>query len=401
MSIDMTRNFIRLLTHFRRHDLEAFADEHERLFAEAQKTKNHGPVTSHYYSVMSKVIDEYFNGNFHFVPPLKENQTLEEALHSLHLRIGDELHLAPGIHCLDVGCGIGTVQIGNSNFEAAGIQNECKLVEADCKKMPFEDNTFDCAYAIYSLKKVVSALEYACGMPPLHWRSEMIEKSTTAGLELIGSADLSKETGRPFHYSFSHSPSFMWMVNSNALARLIKIGSPTALADKQLYDSIQNVLKQDSQRAVFIPAGAFWGSNDVKKMADLGTLRAMTITMIKHPSSFKVRGALVDLCEQALKENQPIVIFEGPVRLLCPLAPNNVNTMAGAAIAAHNLGFDHTLKEWHIVEYELKGENGFCIKLRRENPAKPGAVTGDSTYFAFLSSVIGELNKMFIDNQLL
>ncbi|KAI6214544.1 Methyltransferase [Aphelenchoides besseyi] len=437
MSIDMTRNFIRLLTHFRRHDLEAFADEHERLFAEAQKTKNHGPVTSHYYSVMSKVIDEYFNGNFHFVPPLKENQTLEEALHSLHLRIGDELHLAPGIHCLDVGCGIGTVQIGNSNFEAAGIQNECKLVEADCNKMPFEDNTFDCAYAIYSLKKVVSALEYACGMPPLHWRSEMIEKSMGAGLELIGSADLSKETGRPFHYSFSHSPSFMWMVNSNALARLIKrvwnrtedehekvlplsdlvpeklqdIDLVIEVAHPQVVENyaalilkhadLFNVLKQDSQRAVFIPAGAFWGSNDVKKMADLGTLRAMTITMIKHPSSFKVRGALVDLCEQALKENQPIVIFEGPVRLLCPLAPNNVNTMAGAAIAAHNLGFDHTLKEWHIVEYELKGENGFCIKLRRENPAKPGAVTGDSTYFAFLSSVIGELNKMFIDNQLL
>ncbi|KAI6200892.1 Methyltransferase [Aphelenchoides besseyi] len=490
--------------------IEAFADEHERLFVEAQKTKNHGPVTSHYYSVMSKVIDEYFNGNFHFVPPLKENQTLEEALHSLHLRIGDELHLAPGTHCLDVGCGIGTVQIGNSNFKAAGTQNECKLVEADCKKMPFEDNTFDCAYAIYSLKyfidllpvltevarvlkpggrfviydlvktdqfdanskehsKVVSALEYACGMPPLHWRSEMIEKSAAVGLELIGSADLSKETGRPFHYSFSHSSSFMWMVNSNALARLIKIGqaiklmpkgfhrfnktflagtvsnivragemgvvsgaeilrvwnrtedehekvlplsdllpeklqdvdlvievahpqvvenyaalilkhadlfigSPTALADKQLYDSIQTVLREHSRRAVFIPAGAFWGSNDVKKMADLGTLRAMTITMIKHPSSFKVRGALVDLCEQALKENQPIVIFEGPVRLLCPLAPNN---------------------------YELKGENGFCIKLRRENPAKPGAVTGDSTYFAFLSSVIGELNRTFADNQLL
>lgn len=31
---------------------------------------------------------------------------------------------------------------------------------------------------------------------------------------------------------------------------------------------------------------------------------------------------------------------EGPVRELCPLAPNNVNTMAAAAIAAHNLGFD-------------------------------------------------------------
>ncbi len=32
--------------------------------------------------------------------------------------------------------------------------------------------------------------------------------------------------------------------------------------------------------------------------------------------------------------------LSGSVRGLCPLAPNNVNTMACAAIAAHNLGFD-------------------------------------------------------------
>ena len=30
----------------------------------------------------------------------------------------------------------------------------------------------------------------------------------------------------------------------------------------------------------------------------------------------------------------------GCIRDLCPLAPNNVNTMAAAALAAHNLGFD-------------------------------------------------------------
>ena len=33
-------------------------------------------------------------------------------------------------------------------------------------------------------------------------------------------------------------------------------------------------------------------------------------------------------------------IITGPVRGLCPLAPNNVNTMAAAALAAQNLGFD-------------------------------------------------------------
>ena len=33
-------------------------------------------------------------------------------------------------------------------------------------------------------------------------------------------------------------------------------------------------------------------------------------------------------------------VFSGPIRELCSLAPNNVNTMAAAALAAHNLGFD-------------------------------------------------------------
>jgi predicted dinucleotide-utilizing enzyme len=32
----------------------------------------------------------------------------------------------------------------------------------------------------------------------------------------------------------------------------------------------------------------------------------------------------------------------GTVRELCPLAPNNVNTMATGALAAHTLGFDGT-----------------------------------------------------------
>lgn len=36
------------------------------------------------------------------------------------------------------------------------------------------------------------------------------------------------------------------------------------------------------------------------------------------------------------------MLFEGPVKDLCPLAPNNVNTMAAAALAAHNLGFNQT-----------------------------------------------------------
>ena len=44
----------------------------------------------------------------------------------------------------------------------------------------------------------------------------------------------------------------------------------------------------------------------------------------------------------------------GPVRALCPLAPHNVNTMAAAAIAAHNLGFDK-------VQGQLVSDPRYCL----------------------------------------
>ena len=90
--------------------------------------------------------------------------------------------------------------------------------------------------------------------------------------------------------------------------------------------------------------------------------QGLKITMKKHPSAFKLCGYLAE----KLKEvgSDPLTLYEGTVILiwqcyvaiyllvifksctsgcvkdLCPLAPNNVNTMACAAIAAHNLGFD-------------------------------------------------------------
>ena len=41
--------------------------------------------------------------------------------------------------------------------------------------------------------------------------------------------------------------------------------------------------------------------------------------------------------------DRSVELYRGPVRELCPLAPNNVNTMAAAAVAAANLGFDNTI----------------------------------------------------------
>uniref|UniRef100_A0A8R1DHH9 DUF108 domain-containing protein n=1 Tax=Caenorhabditis japonica TaxID=281687 RepID=A0A8R1DHH9_CAEJA len=136
--------------------------------------------------------------------------------------------------------------------------------------------------------------------------------------------------------------------------------------------------------------------------------------MIKHPTSFKLVSPLFEINEKAkLKETEETVLYEGndyqpsnsfiilinlpgSVRGICPLAPNNVNTMAGGAIAASNLGFDNVkakliadpkMTDWHVVEVRVEGEDGFEVITRRNNPAKPGAVTGQLTYFSFLSSI--------------
>lgn len=88
-------------------------------------------------------------------------------------------------------------------------------------------------------------------------------------------------------------------------------------------------------------------------MASLGTIHYLTVTMKKHPLSMKLEPPLIEKVQQYIdsSEENEVVIYEGfnsiflvissgDVRTLCPLAPNNVNTMACAALAAHNLGFD-------------------------------------------------------------
>lgn len=177
------------------------------------------------------------------------------------------------------------------------------------------------------------------------------------------------------------------------------IGSPTALADQAVKKQIQEAAEQ-YQHGVYIPSGAFWGAQDIQKMAKLGTLTSLKVTMKKHPSAFRVLEPLASLNKKVV--DRAVTLYEGPVKELCPLAPNNVNTMAAASVAAHNLGFnkvigclvsDPSLRGWHIVEVEVQGqttESGDCFSVvtTRKNPCSPGAVTGQATFKSFCASLL-------------
>ncbi|XP_040267972.1 putative L-aspartate dehydrogenase isoform X1 [Bufo bufo] len=178
------------------------------------------------------------------------------------------------------------------------------------------------------------------------------------------------------------------------------VGSPTALADEETERRLRRRAKL-SGYTLYIPSGALWGGEDIMKMAARETLRGLKITMTKHPKSFKLEGKLAEADLSTIRERT--VLYEGPTRSLCEMAPNNVNTMAAASLAAHNLGFDKvigvlvadpSIPDWHLVDIEVTGEtNGttgqvFSVTTRRRNPAAPGAVTGTATFGSFWSSIL-------------
>ncbi|XP_063157030.1 aspartate dehydrogenase domain-containing protein isoform X2 [Candoia aspera] len=172
------------------------------------------------------------------------------------------------------------------------------------------------------------------------------------------------------------------------------VGSPTALADVDTELRLCKVAKM-AGHTLYIPSGALWGGQDIQRLDDGGMLQALTVTMIKHPDSFRLGGHLGELAKGAQEER--VVLYNGPVRRLCPLAPNNVNTMAAACIAAPSLGFDGVkgclvadpnLPDYHVVMIEATGPGGFSVSTCRKNPAACGAVTGSATFAAFWSSLL-------------
>ncbi|KAK2893985.1 hypothetical protein Q8A73_016469 [Channa argus] len=173
------------------------------------------------------------------------------------------------------------------------------------------------------------------------------------------------------------------------------VGSPSALSDPDLNQKLRQAACQ-YKKTLYIPSGALWGGQDIQRLNDSGALRALFIRMSKHPSCFRLTGDL--LSDWAEGEGRR-VLFKGSVAELCPLAPNNVNTMAAAAVAAGTLGFtgvqgeivsDTALSDYHVVEVEVTGPDGFSVHTVRRNPAKLGAVTGSATYSSFWNSLLCE-----------
>lgn len=172
-------------------------------------------------------------------------------------------------------------------------------------------------------------------------------------------------------------------------------GSPTAFADRELESSVLNFVDNEQSHAMYVPRGAMWYLDCILQLVANGKLKKMSVTMKKHPLSIHYYGPL-DTPLAEIKEET--TIYSGSVRQVCAYAPNNVNTMAVAALASQ-LGMDNVNArlvvdpklESHIIEVELygtgEGQECYVEKAQRYNPAKKGAVTGSATYLSFLNSM--------------
>ncbi len=193
------------------------------------------------------------------------------------------------------------------------------------------------------------------------------------------------------------------VIHQHGVALLSKanlfVASVTAMANHQTENMLKACLNQPNHKhSIFLPAGAAWGIHDIKKMAQLNTLDNLHITMQFNADALKLKGHLTQILINYKNDEQqiePLVLYEGNVRELAALAPNNVNTMTCLALAANTIGLDKTQgkliaqknSDAHLVLIEVQGKNGFYVKTERYNPAKKGAVTGDETYHSFLASL--------------
>ena len=182
----------------------------------------------------------------------------------------------------------------------------------------------------------------------------------------------------------------------------LMVASTTAMADSAVGDRMMKEATRPSGFGLYLASGALWGGRDIQKMSENGTLRELTITMVKHPASLKLKGLAATKLSDAEGRDGEITLYDGPLRDLCFMAPNNVNTMATAGFAAlKTTGFEKTrailrcdrgLRET-IITVDAIGtvpgaEKDLRIFSRRVNPSVTGAVTGQGTLLAFFSSLL-------------
>jgi sterol 24-C-methyltransferase len=133
------------------------------------RKKRYADMVNDFYNLVTDFYEWGWGQSFHFGPRF-HNETFVESIKRTEYHLCSRLGMKPGVRALDVGCGVGgpmrnmaifsgatidgitineyQVKIGNKYNQMHGLAHICKLTQGDFQKLPWEDSTFDVAYAI-------------------------------------------------------------------------------------------------------------------------------------------------------------------------------------------------------------------------------------------------------------
>ena len=194
-----------------------------------------------YYNMATDFYEMGWGESFHFAHCLV-NETHDQSILRHEHRLADQLRVKPGQHILDAGCGVGgparaianytqarvtgvtlnryQVERGIAHTKFHGLEHLVSHLQADFTKLPFEDQSFDAAYAI----------EATCHAPELSMvYGEMYRVLKPGGYfatyEWIHAKDF--DAGNPLHQKINHEIEY-----GNGLPPLRSIKDVYAAAEK-------------------------------------------------------------------------------------------------------------------------------------------------------------------------
>lgn len=96
---------------------------------------------------------------------------------------------------------------------------------------------------------------------------------------MLGCKELSREKFREVKQSTLDMYSVQNKISINIFSLIFRqVGSPTALANLDVENRLRWKASTGSH-GIYIPSGSLWGGADIKKMADIGTLKVCVYKM--------------------------------------------------------------------------------------------------------------------------
>ncbi len=232
--------------------------------SKAARRSNYAKMINQYYDLVTDFYEFGWGQSFHFAPRYL-GETFEASLirheHYLALQLG----LQPGMKVADLGCGVGgpmrniamfsgakvtgvnnnayQIERGTQHNTKRGLLDRCEFVKADFMELPFEEGSYDCAYAIEATchapdrvpvfeqvlrilkpggrfatydwcvtekydrnnakhRQIIHDIEEGDALPELKSTEVVDDALKSAGFELVRTEDLAKDTAQPVPWYF-------------------------------------------------------------------------------------------------------------------------------------------------------------------------------------------------------